>query len=220
MLKTITFVVEDLEGKSCHFPAPSLAEMLNDVALDRVILEKFSVREYSSSSPSSLAVIVSPPIGNWVHGVHAGGGVGPCLAVLMPFHTGAAIQGDTLLDIPVEVHSTGGDIGHRYAQFVRRGDPGLYEIDPTAPFAHRLPGAVRKEGHLVVTETEMLEAMVDHEKHDHIFDLSQGIGFTFVPLSQKRSIDRGPVRLTLSLVLTVIPPPGHLFDPSEEEEEE
>jgi hypothetical protein len=165
--------------------------------LERVIVEQFAVRHYSSSAAGALGLAVEGPLGEWVNAV-ACVGERNCMAVLMPFAEGPGVEGANTLGTPLKIEDHSAVVA-KYRGFVHKLDGGDYSVDAGAPFAHRLVPGAR------VTEENMSQAMVEHETHDKVFNLSDGLAFALVPLEPGAM--GGPVRLVFTLGVTLLPPP-------------
>lgn len=215
MLKSFAFAVTSAAGEDIDISS-DFSELIGVARKDlsRVIVEKFTLDEYSSSSATSIAMVVSGPLGKWVNTISALG-TGNCMAVLMPFAHGAAVRGPDSLGTPSAIADPAG-VGIKYRNFVRRRNDGWYDIDYTAPFAHRLsPGIDGGRQRACVPESDMMEAMTSHEELDHILDLSDGFSLAMNALEDG---SRGPLRLVFTIVLTLLPAPLEIFAPVQKED--
>lgn len=209
MLSSLTVAtVVDSSEKEVEVSADLLRDAIPPGAkLGNAVIQRFSIAEYSSSAPGAVGIAAKGTLGEWVNCVATP--QGKCLAVLMPFANGPGVEGPNRLAAPVDIGSTQ-DVIDKYCNFFQR-DPdgtGFYHVNPTAPFAHRLElFTFEAKDDLVVSEQAMSNAMAEHERHDKVFDLKEGLQFAIVPLESAAAAaaEGGALRLVFSMTVMLLP---------------
>ena len=153
------------------------------------IVQKASLISYSSNAPGAECIAFEGPLGDYLNNTATE--KGDCFAVVHPFTSGMEPKEDPMsaqgLENIVAVEDTTG----KYDSFLKRGDAGVWEVDPKAPFVHRIKGSLSQVG-----EEELTEAIYEHCRRDKIFDCFEGITIKRFPLQD--AVSKNPICLVFS----------------------
>ena len=153
----------------------------------KVIVQKASLVSYSSSAPGAECIAFEGPLAPHLNTTVTE--KGECFALLYPFTTMEPREDPMWKGLETIVAAE--DTTGKNDSFLKRGDPGFWEVDPKAPFVHRITGSLTK-----VSEEDLTEAIYEHSRRDKIFDFSEGITIKRFPLEDVAS--KHPIRFVLS----------------------
>jgi len=152
-----------------------------------MIIQKVSVVSYSSSSPGVECIAFEGELGRYLNTTVTD--KGDCFTMFYPFTTMEPREDP--MHKGLESIVAADESMEKYEQYSKRVQD-AWEVDPEAPFAHRIKGSLNR-----VKEEDLMEAIYEHKRRDKIFDLSEGI--TLKRFGLESSTGDEPVRFTICI---------------------